>query len=69
MKKRVYLTRVEAAELVRCHPRSLDRWVREGHVNVYRTPGGHKRFLVEDLERMLRRGARNGRSPRGGRAS
>ena len=62
MPKRVYLTRVEAARFLRCHPGTLDRWAKAGHLNVYRTPGGHKRYRLEELERMLRGGAARGSS-------
>ena len=50
------LTAEEAAKLVRCRRESLYRWVLGGHLNVYRTPGGHKRFKRGDLMRMLERG-------------
>ena len=51
-----FLTSEEAARLVNCNRFSLDRWVKDGHLNVYRTPGGHKRFRRGDLLRMLQSG-------------
>lgn len=51
-----FLTAEEAASLVNCNRASLFRWAKAGHLNVYRTPGGHKRFRSADLMRMLERG-------------
>ena len=56
-----FLTAEEAAHLVNCNRFSLDRWVKDGHLNVYRTPGGHKRFKRSDLIRMLQSGTPRGR--------
>lgn len=32
------------------HPDTLRQWADEGKVPSWRTPGGHRRFRVEDLE-------------------
>lgn len=33
---------------------SLRKWSNEGLVPVYRTPGGQRRFAVEDLDEFMR---------------
>ncbi len=55
-KKNDFLTAEEAAKLVHCNRASLFRWAKAGYLNVYRTPGGHKRFKRGDLMRMLQKG-------------
>ncbi|MFN2135670.1 MAG: helix-turn-helix domain-containing protein [Candidatus Promineifilaceae bacterium] len=39
-----------AAERLGVHPTTLRRWADNGDINVMFTPGGHRRFLVSDLE-------------------
>ena len=46
----------EVAALFRVHPGTLGRWVREGLLEVRRTPGGHMRFDRAYIERKLREG-------------
>lgn len=55
-----FLTAEEAVELVNCSLMSLWRWVRQGHLNEYRAPGGAKRYKLSELMRMLERGAAGG---------
>lgn len=40
--------------MVGVDPDTLRRWADEGRVDVYHTPGGHRRFKRGSLERMLR---------------
>lgn len=42
---------------------TLRQWADEGRVRAFRTPGGHRRFAVEDLRALLR----NAGGPRTGR--
>ena len=44
-----YLTLVEAARLLRVAPATLARWATEKRVPALKTPGGHWRFVPEDL--------------------
>lgn len=48
-----------ASRLVGVDPDTLRRWADEGRVEVYHTPGGHRRFQRRSLERMIRSGSRD----------
>jgi excisionase family DNA binding protein len=47
-----YLTRKEAAQYLKVHPYTLDRWVKAGRLKAYRGPG-IVRFKQEDLDQAL----------------
>lgn len=38
-----------AADLAEVHPNTLRRWVSDGRIPSYRTPGNHLRFRVRDV--------------------
>jgi len=40
----------EAAKILGVHPATLRNWADQGHLPSQRTPGGHRRFRVADLE-------------------
>jgi excisionase family DNA binding protein len=44
-----WLTLSEAAQMLGIHPTTLRRWADHGAVPVKVTPGGHRRFLRDDL--------------------
>lgn len=46
------LTLTEAAARVGVHRRTLRAWIRKGRLPATRTPGGHYRIRVADLEDM-----------------
>jgi len=48
-----WLTLGQAARFLGVHPATLRRWADTGEVRCLRTPGGHRRFLVEDLQAYL----------------
>lgn len=48
-----WLTLSEAAELLGVHPSTVRRWADNGDLRCMRTPGGHRRFLEEDLRQFL----------------
>jgi len=48
----------EAARLLGVHPSTLRAWADGGKLQVHRTPGGHRRFLLPEIERW---GADRGR--------
>ncbi len=43
-----------ASKLVGVDPDTLRRWADEGRVEVYLTPGGHRRFQRHSLDRLVR---------------
>jgi len=45
----------EVATLFNVDPRTVNRWVKQGKLAYFRTPGGHLRFHPEDIEQALRR--------------
>lgn len=48
-----WLSLKDASELLGIHPTTLRRWADHGDVPVYITPGGHRRFLEQDLRGMI----------------
>ncbi len=51
----VYLTLSEASRLLGVHNTTLRRWADSGHITVYTTPGGHRRFALTDVEALSKR--------------
>lgn len=49
-----YLTPNQVAELLMVSPVTVRRWARLGRLNAACTPGGHRRFLREEVERFAR---------------
>ena len=47
------LTIRQAAELLGVHPLTLRNWSEKRAVPCLRTPGGHRRYRLQDLQRML----------------
>jgi len=41
-----------AAVLLRVDPRTLAKWADAGKIGVIRTPGGHRRYPVREIERI-----------------
>lgn len=48
-----WLTLSEAAQFLGVHPSTVRRWTDEGDLRCMRTPGGHRRFLQDDLHAFL----------------
>ncbi len=48
------LTTFETAALCHVNPLSVRNWIDQGKLPAYRTPGGHRRILRENLEGFLR---------------
>lgn len=44
----------EAAAYLGVSPASLRKWSNSGLVPTYRTPGGQRRYSVEDLDEFMR---------------
>lgn len=47
------LSPAEVAKQFRVGPKTVTRWADRGLLKTIRTPGGHRRFLVEDIQRHL----------------
>ena len=58
-----WLTLSRAARFLGVHPTTLRRWADRGEIPYLRTPGGHRRFLREDLEAFLARRKRSTELP------
>jgi excisionase family DNA binding protein len=43
----------EAARMLGVHHKTLARWAAAGRLRVIVTPGGHRRYLRADVERIL----------------
>jgi excisionase family DNA binding protein len=50
--RRVYSSR-EVGKMVGADPSSVNRWIDSGRLKAYRTPGGHRRVMPEDLSAFL----------------
>ncbi len=44
-----------AARFCRVTPMTIIRWIEEGRIRAYKTPGGHRRIMLADLEDFCRR--------------
>jgi excisionase family DNA binding protein len=51
------LTSHEVGDLLQVNPSSVKKWVNEGRIAAFRTPGGHRRIRVADLVDFLNRHA------------
>lgn len=51
-KNKAYFTPGEVAQLLRVSPITVRGWASKGLLQAETTPGGHRRFLREDLERF-----------------
>jgi MerR family transcriptional regulator, light-induced transcriptional regulator len=60
------ITTAEAARLAGVGTTSVKRWADQGLLEVYRTPGGHRRFSREALRRLLGSEATSRVPPEGG---
>jgi excisionase family DNA binding protein len=47
------LTSTEVGNLLQVNPSSVKKWVNEGHIIAFRTPGGHRRIRAADLVQFL----------------
>ncbi len=43
-----------AARFCRVTPMTIIRWIEEGRIRAYKTPGGHRRIMRADLEQFCR---------------
>jgi excisionase family DNA binding protein len=45
-----WLSLHEASKRLNVHPATLREWADRGRIRTFRTPGGHRRFSVEDVD-------------------
>ena len=53
LKRDTLLTSHEVAELLQVNPSSVNNWIRQEHLQAFRTPGGHRRIRAGDVVRFL----------------
>src|ERR1700726_2720240 len=65
-KHKTHLTPNEVAELLMVNPVTVRQWAARGWLRSLTTPGGHRRFLLSDVEEFARsRGAAPAARPSG----
>nr|WP_106248522.1 BldC family transcriptional regulator [Allonocardiopsis opalescens] len=47
------MTAQEVARLFRVHPKTVTSWARQGRLPYIRTLGGHRRYVAEDVHKLL----------------
>ncbi|MFI6575022.1 BldC family transcriptional regulator [Nocardiopsis sp. NPDC050513] len=47
------LTPAAVATLFRVSPTTVTRWANQGKIPAFRTPGGHRRFLRQDIDSAM----------------
>ena len=52
MKEKLY-TLKQASEILGVHPKTIQKWDREGKIRVVRTPGGRRRIPESEIKRLL----------------
>lgn len=52
MSKKSFLTSNDVATLLRVSPVTVRQWAQKGLLQAECTPGGHRRFLLEEIERF-----------------
>lgn len=50
-----YLTPSQVAEMLHVSPKTVSRWATQGFLPCLVTLGGHRRFLREDVDEVLRK--------------
>jgi excisionase family DNA binding protein len=53
----ILLTPSETAERFRVDVKTLSRWAKAGRIPSIRTIGGHRRYRLADVQRLLQAGA------------
>ena len=53
MEQNQLLTMAEVADIFRVSKQAIRTWTNSGKLPCIRTPGGHRRFRREDVEKMI----------------
>ena len=59
VKEKLY-TLKQASEILGVHPKTIQKWDREGKIKVVRTPGGRRRIPESEIKRILGETTENG---------
>ena len=65
--RRRYLTTGKVGEMLEVSPAAIKKWIQQGKLAAFRTPGGHFRILADEVERFQKAhgfGAGAGEPPR-----
>lgn len=49
---RKYLTTGKVSEMLEVSPAAIKKWIQQGKLSAFRTPGGHFRILADEFERF-----------------
>src|SRR5258705_13793616 len=49
---RRYLTTGKVGEMLEVSPAAIKKWIQQGKLAAFRTPGGHFRILADEFERF-----------------
>ena len=52
MREKLYTVK-QASEILGVHPKTIQKWDREGKIRVIRTPGGRRRIPESEIKRLL----------------
>ena len=52
MKEKLYTVK-QASEVLGVHPKTIQKWDKEGKIKVIRTPGGRRRIPESEIKRLL----------------
>ena len=52
MKEKLYTVK-QASEILGVHPKTIQKWDREGKIKTVRTPGGRRRIPESEIKRLL----------------
>lgn len=58
------LTAAEVAEVFQVDPKTVIRWADKGRIAHIRTPGGHRRYMRDDVDAALIEGFQGSERPR-----
>jgi len=59
VKEKLYTVK-QASEILGVHPKTIQKWDREGKIRVVRTPGGRRRIPESEIKRLLGETTENG---------
>ena len=45
----------QASQYCKVSPQTIINWIDQGHIKAYKTPGGHRRINIKDLEFFMQK--------------